>query len=139
MSEQQSLGSYLRDSRKRKKISMRALARDAEISVAYISKIEQNDANPTIDVLERIANALEVPVSDLALFIRNKNSNSTTNFNDMPESLKNFIQENSSIYPQLADPEFHRTLSGIRWRGKYPENNKEWMNIFLSILNVLEK
>ncbi len=139
MSEQQSLGSYLRDSRKKKKISMRALARDAEVSVAYISKIEQNDANPTIDVLERIANALEVPVSDLALFIRNKNSNSTTSFNDMPESLRSFIQENSATYPQLKDPEFHRTLSGIRWRGKYPENNKEWMNIFLSILNVLEK
>lgn len=139
MSNQESLGSYLRSSRKKKQISMRALARDADISVAYLSKIEQNAANPTIDVLERIATALGVPVSDLALFIRNKKLESSSISGDLPESLRNFIQEYSSKFPQLSDPEFHRTLSGIRWRGKYPENSNEWLQIFMSILNVLEK
>lgn len=118
---------------------MRALARDAGISVAYLSKIEQNDANPTIDVLERIAGALGVPVADLALFIGSKKSNLSTNFDDMPESLKSFINEYSSKFPaELSDPEFHRALSGIRLRGRYPVDSNEWLQIFMSIRNVLK-
>lgn len=118
---------------------MRALAREAGISVAYLSRIEQNDANPTIDVLEKIASALGVPVADLALFIQSKNHHVHNAYDDMPESLKSFIEKNSSSYPELSDPEFHRTLSGIRWRGRYPETDREWMQVFLSILSVLEK
>lgn len=139
MSGQQSLGSYLRDSRKEKKISMRALARNAGISVAYLSKIEQNDANPTIDVLERIADALSVSVADLALFIPSKKSRSSV-IDDMPESLKRFIEEYSSKFPsELSDPEFHRALSGIRFRGRYPSDSNEWLQIFMSIRNVLKE
>ncbi|MDV3351656.1 helix-turn-helix domain-containing protein [Leptolyngbyaceae cyanobacterium CCMR0082] len=140
MSNHESLGSFLRDSRKKKSISMRALARDAEISVAYLSKIEQDAANPTINVLERIATALGVPVSDLAMFIRNREQDvDVATASNTPESLKRFIEKYSKDFPQLLDPDYHRALSGIRFRGKYPENDSEWLNIFLSILNVLEK
>lgn len=138
MSNRESLRSFLRDSRKKKNISMRALARDAEISVAYLSKIEQDAANPTISVLERIAAALGVPVSDLTMFIRSQNVDAATASNT-PESLKKFIEKYSEQFPQLLDPDYHRALSGIRFRGKYPENDNEWLTIFMSILNVLEK
>jgi len=135
MSNSQSLGSYLRDTRKEKQSSMRALAKGAEISVAYLSKIEQDLANPTIDVLERIAKALDVTVSDLTQF----KGTSEVRISNMPESLKDFISKYSSEFSQLNDPEYQRMLSGIRFREKYPENSGEWLRIFSGIVGVLEK
>lgn len=51
--------------RKLKKISQRELARRCGISGQMISKIENNLSNPSIETLNKIAEVLEVSLSDL--------------------------------------------------------------------------
>ncbi len=46
-------------------ISAEILAADAGVDRAYISAIERGIANPTIDVLEKIATVLNVEMTDL--------------------------------------------------------------------------
>jgi transcriptional regulator with XRE-family HTH domain len=46
-------------------ISAEILAADASVDRAYMSQIERGIANPTIDVLERIATALHVELVEL--------------------------------------------------------------------------
>ena len=46
-------------------ISSEALAARADVDRAYVSRIERAVANPTIDVLERIAGVLEVEIAEL--------------------------------------------------------------------------
>jgi transcriptional regulator with XRE-family HTH domain len=46
-------------------ISSEILAAEANVDRAYVSRIERAVANPTIDVLERIARVLEVEIVEL--------------------------------------------------------------------------
>ena len=55
----------LRRLRRERELTGLALARASGIAPSYIVKIERHGANLTIDVLERLAAALSVPVSDL--------------------------------------------------------------------------
>jgi ribosome-binding protein aMBF1 (putative translation factor) len=48
-----------------REISLEALARDAGVDRAYVSRIERAVANPTVDVLERIARVLGVEMAEL--------------------------------------------------------------------------
>ncbi|MDP1681902.1 MAG: helix-turn-helix transcriptional regulator [Burkholderiales bacterium] len=45
-------------------IAQEALAGDAEIDRTYVSRMERGMENPTVGVLERIARALGVPITD---------------------------------------------------------------------------
>lgn len=59
------LGSNLRHLREAKKLSQEKFAFEAGIHRTYVSDIERGARNPTITVVERLAAALGVTVSDL--------------------------------------------------------------------------
>jgi transcriptional regulator with XRE-family HTH domain len=46
-------------------LTQEILAMDAGVAAPYLSRIEREQANPTIDVLERIANVLKIDVNEL--------------------------------------------------------------------------
>ncbi|MGH3191128.1 MAG: helix-turn-helix domain-containing protein [Streptosporangiaceae bacterium] len=68
--EPQTLGAYLRAARRDAGLSIRQLARAAEINHSYLVKLEtdQND-NPSAAHLQRLADVLEIDASDLLAFI----------------------------------------------------------------------
>ena len=59
------LGAKIAYLRKTKRYSQEKLAEKSDISIVYIGDIEQGDANPTLDKLKALANALEVEVMEL--------------------------------------------------------------------------
>ena len=58
MSNDSKVGAKLRNLRQRSNISLRQLAKLADVSVSYISSIEKNQASPTLATLRRILTAL---------------------------------------------------------------------------------
>lgn len=56
---------YLDIIRNQKSISIRALAEKSGVAKSHIEKIEAGETNPTIDVMCKLAKALDVPVGDL--------------------------------------------------------------------------
>ena len=56
------VGSHIRAHRKRKRLSMRALAEASGLSTNAISKIERGETSPTVSTLRRLANALDIPI-----------------------------------------------------------------------------
>ena len=46
-------------------ISQEKLAADAGVDRSYLGGLERQEENPTVDLLDRIAEALTVPVSEL--------------------------------------------------------------------------
>ena len=58
MSSDSKVGAKLRNLRQRSNISLRQLAKLADVSVSYISSIEKNQASPTLATLRRILTAL---------------------------------------------------------------------------------
>lgn len=52
----------LRRIRVRRGLSQERLAFDAEVDRSYVGGLERSEENPTVDVLERLANTLDVPL-----------------------------------------------------------------------------
>src|ERR1700694_1272795 len=55
----------LRRIRVKCEISQERLAYDAEVDRSYVGSLERQEENPTVDVLERLAKTLRVPLSGL--------------------------------------------------------------------------
>jgi len=60
-----SLGASIRKLREEKGRSLTSLAEDAKISKTYLWQLEHETSTPTIDVVRRIAHALDVSISEL--------------------------------------------------------------------------
>ncbi len=59
------IGMRLQRLRKAKKLTRYALAKRAGISQTYVPKLEEGRSDPTIGMLQRLAKALGVPVTEL--------------------------------------------------------------------------
>ncbi|AGK97980.1 helix-turn-helix domain-containing protein [Clostridium pasteurianum] len=64
------IGNKIREIRKSKKLSIMDIKEITGLSKSTISEIENNNSNPTAETLQKLANALKVPVSD---FFADKN------------------------------------------------------------------
>lgn len=62
------VGENIRRLRVARGMVQEALATDANVDPGYVSRLERGMANPTVDVLERMAGALEAELVDL--FVR---------------------------------------------------------------------
>lgn len=58
------VGWNLRRLRVERGLSLEALAGDAEVDSSYVARIERTTVNASIDILERLARALRVPIRD---------------------------------------------------------------------------
>ena len=68
----QALSSNIQRIRKEQGISQEKLALKAEVDRSYMSQIERCLANPSIDAILRISNALEVAPSELLQLTKKK-------------------------------------------------------------------
>lgn len=62
------VGSNLRDIRKARKLSLEELATLCDVSKLTLGKIERGEANPTLQILWKIARGLQIPLSSLLSF-----------------------------------------------------------------------
>jgi transcriptional regulator with XRE-family HTH domain len=58
-------GAWVRELRRRRKVSQVDLAARAGISATYLSEIEQGERNPTVAVVVRLARALDTKPTQL--------------------------------------------------------------------------
>ena len=76
------LGSRIRTYRLKKGISQEELAFKSSLSTTYLGQIERAEKSPTVETLDKVANALDVSIYDLFLFdekIEDDNNNATLN------------------------------------------------------------
>lgn len=88
-----SLGKAIRIIREAKGISLGSLANQAELSVPYMSLLESDKRNPSIDVIHRLSNALDIPSETFILICTSKRSDLNSNnesANRVIEILKKF-------------------------------------------------
>lgn len=113
-------------------LSLRALARAADISVGYLSKLEQDVSSPTVAMLEKLAEALKVDVSELLV-----SPPQSAAEEDLPASLRAFLAEQNDN-DDLKDPDWIRALKNVRFRGRYPETSEDWMLIYLNLKRAIK-
>lgn len=62
------IGRRIKELRKRLELSQEKLSERAEITPNYLSRVERGTENPTLDVLIRLADALEVEMFEMFNF-----------------------------------------------------------------------
>lgn len=72
MKIQEKFGLTIRELRQKKNISQEKLALDAGIDRTYIGDIEKGTRNVSIEVVEKLANYFQMPISELFIIIESK-------------------------------------------------------------------
>jgi transcriptional regulator with XRE-family HTH domain len=122
----ETLKDRLRAERNRSGLSLARLAEETGMSKTYLLRLEtDDDANPSLDVLTRVASALDVTVADL---LGAPATRFVPDEADVPSSLRVFADQEG-----LSPSEFEQ-LASIRWRkGEVPESPERWQFIFNSL------
>ncbi len=98
-----SIGSRIRNLRLSKHLSQEKVALRACITTAYLGQIEREEKNPTVKLVEKIANVLEISLSDLF-------SDQSVNSKKDDEFVENIIFE----IKQLSEKEKKEILNIIK-------------------------
>jgi transcriptional regulator with XRE-family HTH domain len=59
------IGKSIREARKRRRLSQEALAELAGINRSFLGEIERGEATPSIQTLQKLANGMDVKLSEL--------------------------------------------------------------------------
>ena len=81
-------GMRMKELRKNKGLSQEELAEKAEISSKYLSRVEMGQHFPSLDVLIRLANVLNVELKDFFEF-----AHKTSSPKELKESLNSLLKE----------------------------------------------
>lgn len=127
------IGERIQKIRREQDKSLRGLAGEVGISVAYLSNIEKGESSPTVEVLQKLADALNVEVRELTEAVEERQ------VFELPDSLQGFIDAYSSKFEELNDADWQRALSGVRFRGRYPKEPEDWLPIFASMRTALSR
>lgn len=84
------LGRRLRLRRQELGRTLSSVAEAAEISIPYIANLERGRGNPTMDVLRRIANALDLPLGGLVGDAESDETDPNRLVAELPRSLLEF-------------------------------------------------
>jgi len=116
--------------REQRRLSSSELARQAQISKAYLSQLEGGRfTSPSAEVLFKIAGALGVTIADLTQEVTIRKNDDIP----LPPSLKEAIM----IYPELKGHEV--MLANIKMRGKFPKDPNDWLTLFTMIKNTIDR
>lgn len=123
----------LKDFRKEARLSLAALAEASNVSKGYLWRLENDqNSNPTIEVLYKITAVMGVTVADLLGKLGEVES---VDMADLPESLSGFIKERGEEL-DIREEDVKMLLS-IEYRGRRPNTREGWELIFRSIKMTL--
>jgi transcriptional regulator with XRE-family HTH domain len=118
-------GERLRREREKAGLSLAQLADASGISKPYLVRLENDPSNPSLELLSRLAEALDVTVADLLGGPRYQVDETELR---VPPLLRAFADEAGLSTPEV------RTLASIRFRkGDEPRSTERWAYIYNSL------
>jgi transcriptional regulator with XRE-family HTH domain len=120
------IGRRVREEREKAGLSLAQLAAASGLTKAYLVRLENQAGNPSIEVVAKIAEALDLTIADLigGPVIRFVGDDS-----DVSPSLRAYADEASLSSSDV------KMLASIRWRGEHPPQTVErWRYVYQSLL-----
>ena len=106
------LGELVIATRERKGWTRQELHRASNVSYPYISQIETGDRVPSLNTLRRLADALDLPVSDLAALVAPDAWSGNTSLAMSPSAVQDWAL--GSAPDHAADPSRERIKDSVR-------------------------
>ena len=122
------LGEHLRFIRRKRKLTLKDLSQDADLSVPYLSDLERGVVNPSIETLQKVAKAYNMKVQDLFTGVEDME---TSTHETYPEGFLAFLQD--SEYRDELDEDWKNLLMKITYRGQRPSSKREWVELYLNL------
>ncbi len=128
------LGDRLRQLRKERGTTQEELADSANINRSYLSVIENGHSSPTVDVLERLAEALGVNVWTLLSEIEEKHfTYDTEEEYEMCDGLRDFLNDNDELMLTQPSADEIAELKKIVFRGIMRPDKRFFRDALLAI------
>lgn len=96
------IGKAIKIIREAKGKSLGVLAKQAKVSIPYLSLVESNKRNPSLDVIQRIAESLEVP-PDIFLLIGTSAKTSLKSNNNLARRLMTMLNQIEVFERKIQD------------------------------------
>ena len=125
------LGRRLRLIRREKKMTLKDLSQLAGLSVPYLSDVERDVVNPSVETLQKVAKAFNMTVRDLLSGVEELGESVTTTY---PEGFELFLED--PVFSEEVNDEWKEFLLEMRYRGKQPSSKKEWIELHLSLRRI---
>lgn len=123
--EQERVGQNVREEREKAGLSLAKLSAMTGISKSHLVRLETKPSNPSLGVLTRIADALDLTVADLLkgpkLTFRPEGEDA------IPPSLQRYADEANLTSGEI------QTLASIRFRDGVPRTTERWRYIHESL------
>ncbi len=122
------LGEHLRFIRRKRKLTLKDLSQDADLSVPYLSDLERGVVNPSIETLQKVAKAYNMKVQDLFTGVEDMEASTHETY---PEGFLAFLQDPE--YRDELDEDWKNLLMKINYRGQRPSSKREWVELYLNL------
>lgn len=120
------IGRRVREEREKAGLSLAQLAARSGLTKAYLVRLENQAANPSIEVLGRIAEALDLTIADL---VGGPVIRYVGDEEEVPASLRAFAEQAHLSTSDLT------MLASIRWReGERPQTVDRWEYVYHSLV-----
>lgn len=141
----------LRMLRKKKKLTLldvrnlliAKFGRDAALSVPYLSEIERSITTPSLKSLEKLADVFGLSLGELLSGVEQKQESLQEKFKKLPHksavAFMSFMTNLSKVEGEVLNENWMNTLLKIEYKGKYPEDVEEWMDIYRFLKRILNK
>ena len=131
----ESIGEIIRVIRRKKNVTQLELARATDLTQGFISQLEKGVKNPTLEVLEKIADYLKVPVFLLVYLNHRNNKTLDLSEDDNYSDFVNILYANLDVIASLF-------LNLPTQKEEYLIQNRklvleEWKNVTLKRINKL--
>ena len=127
------LGQRLKQIRLDHKLNQGEVGKVANLSVPYLSDMENDKVNPSVDTIRKIAESYDIALSDLLVGVGTKQLDKSTS--GMPESFKAFL-----LTDDLSDEvtgDWSGLLLSIHLRGVRPKHKRDWMSLYFLLRRIL--
>lgn len=127
------LAERFRELRKERGWRLKDVAEVTGLSIPYLSDLERDRTNPSLDTLRALAKAYEMTVHDLMAPVDFYGERTVA---ALPRGLAELLDD--PVLGAEITPDWVETLSRIELRGQRPENKRDWYEIYLHLKRVLE-
>lgn len=125
------LGERLRFIRKKKGLTLKDLSQRADLSVPYLSDMERGVVNPSIESLQKVAQAFKMTVRDLLSGVEELGESVSTTY---PKGFESFLKD--PVFSKEITDEWKEFLMEMKFRGKQPSSKREWIELYLSLSRI---
>ncbi|WP_456409579.1 helix-turn-helix domain-containing protein [Oceanithermus sp.] len=127
------LAERFRELRKERGWRLKDVAEATGLSIPYLSDLERDRTNPSLETLRTLAEAYGMTVHDLMAPVDFFGERTPA---ALPRGLAELLED--PVLGAEITPDWVETLARIELRGKRPENKRDWYEIYLHLRRVLE-